>query len=143
MSQEPIFAASLALFVGEEVLLIQRARPPLKGYWTLPGGRVEPGERAETAMRREISEELGFFPPPAHMVQRFAAQPGFEICVFTARLDQLPAIRPNEEIADHRLSRINTLGGLQLSPGLVDILAQARAILRKEAHPMIAMRPPN
>lgn len=31
------------------------------GFWDLPGGRVDKGEKADKAFRREIKEELGFF----------------------------------------------------------------------------------
>ena len=52
-------AASVAIFDADTVLLIRRAFAPLAGVWTLPGGRAEPGESAETCARREIEEELG------------------------------------------------------------------------------------
>jgi 8-oxo-dGTP diphosphatase len=41
------------------VLLVERAREPLKGYWSLPGGVLEVGELAEDAVRREVLEETG------------------------------------------------------------------------------------
>jgi ADP-ribose pyrophosphatase YjhB (NUDIX family) len=39
--------------------LVERGREPLKGYWSLPGGLVEPGERLEAAIERELLEETG------------------------------------------------------------------------------------
>ena len=44
---------------GEEVLLIRRGKPPRQGEWSLPGGRIEPGERATEAALRELREETG------------------------------------------------------------------------------------
>lgn len=41
------------------LLLIQRGHEPAKGSWSVPGGRVEPGETDEQAVRREIAEETG------------------------------------------------------------------------------------
>jgi 8-oxo-dGTP diphosphatase len=38
----------------------RRTEPPaLAGGWELPGGKVEPGERPQDALHREIREELG------------------------------------------------------------------------------------
>ncbi len=49
-----------ALVDGGRLLLAQRVRPPeLAGLWELPGGKVEPGETAAAALRRELDEELG------------------------------------------------------------------------------------
>ena len=39
------------------VLLIKRAKPPLLGHWSLPGGTVEAGESLEQALQREMREE--------------------------------------------------------------------------------------
>ena len=55
----PIPAVSVAVFQNGEVLLGQRGKPPLTGVWSLPGGRIEPGERARTAALRELKEETG------------------------------------------------------------------------------------
>ena len=41
------------------VLLVERGREPLKGYWSLPGGVPETGERLEDGIRREVREETG------------------------------------------------------------------------------------
>lgn len=41
------------------LLLIRRGREPGQGCWSLPGGRVEPGESDEQAVVREVLEETG------------------------------------------------------------------------------------
>lgn len=41
------------------MLLVQRRRPPEAGCWGLAGGKVDPFERVEDAVAREIAEELG------------------------------------------------------------------------------------
>ena len=52
-------AVSAAVFSDGQVLLIERGKGALKGYWSLPGGHVEPGEPAREAARREVLEETG------------------------------------------------------------------------------------
>ena len=41
------------------LLLVQRGRAPSRGLWSVPGGRVEPGETEEAALVREVAEETG------------------------------------------------------------------------------------
>lgn len=41
------------------MLLILRSHEPGKGLWSVPGGRIEPGETDEQAVIREVREETG------------------------------------------------------------------------------------
>ena len=41
------------------MLLVERGKDPLKGFWSIPGGIVEAGEKLEAAIRREVMEETG------------------------------------------------------------------------------------
>jgi 8-oxo-dGTP diphosphatase len=50
----PRCAASAAIFRAGKVLLVERGSGALKGRWSLPGGHIEPGERAAGAAAREV-----------------------------------------------------------------------------------------
>jgi 8-oxo-dGTP diphosphatase len=41
------------------ILLVKRGHEPGKGLWSVPGGRVEPGETDAQAVVREVREETG------------------------------------------------------------------------------------
>jgi ADP-ribose pyrophosphatase YjhB (NUDIX family) len=58
-SSRPRVGCGVALFRDGNLLLIRRARPPEAGCWSLPGGKIDFGERTVAAARREIAEELG------------------------------------------------------------------------------------
>jgi 8-oxo-dGTP diphosphatase len=55
----PVPAVGVVCLRGDSVLLIRRGKPPREGEWSLPGGRIEPGERAMDAALRELREETG------------------------------------------------------------------------------------
>lgn len=43
----------------DAILLVRRRNPPGEGKWSVPGGRVRPGERLSEALSREVEEETG------------------------------------------------------------------------------------
>jgi len=55
----PVVGVGAIVFQDEKVLLVRRGREPLKGEWSLPGGRLELGEHLEAAVVREVREETG------------------------------------------------------------------------------------
>jgi 8-oxo-dGTP diphosphatase len=55
----PVAAVGIVCLRGDDVLLVRRGNAPLKDRWSLPGGRIEWGERAAAAALRELKEETG------------------------------------------------------------------------------------
>lgn len=59
LRQWPRPAVSIMVFRDDQVLLGQRSKAPMRGIWSLPGGRIEPGETVHAAGLRELAEETG------------------------------------------------------------------------------------
>src|SRR4030095_13285466 len=56
----PIVAVGAFVFdVESRVLLVERGQPPGVGLWTVPGGKLDPGETLVRAVSREVREETG------------------------------------------------------------------------------------
>lgn len=131
------FAASVALFNGPQVLLIKRARAPYQGFWTLPGGRAEPGESAIDCAKREIREELGLVLGdliPALEMATPAKTGMLKLQVFTAFVDLSHSqafVFDADEIADHVWVQAADLSALQTTPGLAEALDHASLVLRQ------------
>ena len=55
----PVPGASIAVFDGDNVLLVQRGKVRMRHSWSLPGGHIEPGETSASTALRELYEEAG------------------------------------------------------------------------------------
>ncbi|HVW93411.1 MAG TPA: NUDIX domain-containing protein [Devosia sp.] len=119
-------AASVAMLQDGRVLLIRRALEPLRGLWTLPGGRREPGESIEETAIREVREELGLDVADLVPVLAMPVAGRFRLQVFAAATFG-GAITPSPEIAGWQWVAPDELAGLETTPGLADVLARIPA----------------
>ena len=130
----PILAASAACFREGRLLLARRANPPQ--LWTLPGGRVEPGESAADAARRELGEETGVdadilgFAGFREMVMRGAngkVERHYVILSFAARWRTGEA-RSGTELSEIAWIEPGALTRFETTEGLEEIVAAAKRI---------------
>ena len=69
--QRPVLGIGALIFDRGRILLVERGREPLKGYWSLPGGVLEIGETLEQGIIREVREETGLEVEPLKMLEIF------------------------------------------------------------------------
>ena len=130
MTENPPNAASVAIVREGKVLLIKRAFAPYQHLWTLPGGRIEPGETIEQCAIREIREEVSLTirnPRPV-MVQALGKDQAFLLAVFATR-DFSGQLRVSDEVSDHQWVDPSAIIALRTTSRLDDVLARAFAVL--------------
>jgi ADP-ribose pyrophosphatase YjhB (NUDIX family) len=132
--QRPQLAVSAAIFREGRVLLVRRARSPGKGFYSLPGGRVEFGESLHTALHREVDEETAIrieivalagwrevLPTAAggghYLIMSFAAH-------WTAKEPVL-----NDEHDDFKWLAPEAIGDLKVTGGLLEVIQAARGLI--------------
>ena len=69
--KRPIAGVGALIFHRGRILMAQRGKEPLKGWWSLPGGALELGESLDSAVRREVHEETGLDIEPQGVFEIF------------------------------------------------------------------------
>ena len=107
------------------LLMIKRGHEPGAGLWSIPGGRIEPGETDAEAVAREMIEETGLTVEVGRLVGR-VRRPGLNGAVIDIR-DYAATVtggtlRAGDDAADARWVAPAELASLEITDGLIDAL---------------------
>ena len=131
----PQLAVSAAIFRDGNILLVRRARSPGKGFYSLPGGRVEFGESLHTALHREVDEETALRVEIAGLAGWREVLPAtnggghYLIMSFAARWSAGEP-RLNDELDDFKWLAPDGLGDLVVTDGLQQVIETARRLIQ-------------
>lgn len=137
--ERPLLGVGAVVFQGEKILLIERGKEPLKGWWTVPGGLVEPGERLEAAVRRETLEETGLVVRPLAVAALFQRiMPDIEgrtefhyvIVDFLCELES-GTVQAASDVADAGWFTLEESKQLKMAPGTPGVLDSAIDLLKQ------------
>jgi 8-oxo-dGTP diphosphatase len=129
----PQLAVSAAIFRSGKILLVRRARSPAKGFYSLPGGRVEFGETLHAALNREVAEETGLKIEIIGLAGWREVVPGaaggghYLIMSFAARWTD-GEVTLNDELDDYRWLAPDEIGELELTVGLTEVIESAQRL---------------
>jgi 8-oxo-dGTP diphosphatase len=131
--RRPLVGVGAIILDGDRVLLAQRGKEPLKGWWSLPGGALETGELLADAVRREVREETGLEIHPASVFEIFeritrdaAGIPEYHYVL----IDYLCRVTGGELAAGDDVCRVEwvrrtDLSALQITEGTLGVIEKA------------------
>jgi ADP-ribose pyrophosphatase YjhB (NUDIX family) len=118
----------LAYDADGRLLLVRRRNDPGRGLWSVPGGRVEPGETDSEAVVREMAEETGLVVEPGALIGRVRRGP-FAIADYRCSVVG-GTLRAGDDATEARWCDADALAGLPLVPLLYDTLREWDALPR-------------
>jgi ADP-ribose pyrophosphatase YjhB (NUDIX family) len=109
------------------LLMIQRGHDPGAGLWSIPGGRIEPGETDAQALVREMLEETNLQVKVGRLIGR-VQRPGLAGSVIDIR-DYAATVtggtlRAGDDAADARWVTAAELARLEVTEGLIEALTE-------------------
>ncbi|MBE3580143.1 MAG: NUDIX hydrolase [Thermoanaerobacteraceae bacterium] len=128
----PLVGVGAIVVHGEALLLVKRGRPPAKGAWSIPGGKVETGETLTQALRREVEEECGLTirigPPVAVLDSIYTDDQGrvkyhYVLVDFWAEYVS-GALSPASDVMEARWVPLREVGNHELTAGTLELLRE-------------------
>ena len=142
--QRPLVGVGAILLRRGRILMAQRGKEPLKGWWSLPGGALEIGESLADAVRREVLEETGLEVEPLGVFEIFerilrdaAGAPEYHYVL----IDYVCRVKggklfPGDDVCAVEWVRRKDLPALQITEGTLGVIEKAfRQRCGAEWHP--------
>jgi 8-oxo-dGTP diphosphatase len=135
----PFLGVGALIIEDGRILLVERGKEPLKGFWSIPGGIVETGEKLEEGIRREVLEETGLDVEPYSMFEIFEriipdgeGKPEYHYVL----IDYLCRRLSGEPAAASDVSRVawvseNELSRYRITEGTLGVIERAFAKLQR------------
>jgi ADP-ribose pyrophosphatase YjhB (NUDIX family) len=137
MSFRPEVAVGAVAVDHERLLLVRRGHGPGAGLWSVPGGRVEPGETLHEAVVREAMEETGLEVVVDRFlgyVERFGDEPSpYHFVVLDFAVTVLDPEQPplaGDDAAEARWVPFDDVADLRLVTGLYEFLTDHEVLAR-------------
>jgi 8-oxo-dGTP diphosphatase len=137
--RRPLVGVGAILLDGDRILMAQRGKQPLKGWWSLPGGALEIGESLADAVRREVREETGLVIEPVGVLEIFervmrdaegVPEYHYVLIDYVCRIlgGQLA---PGDDVCQTEWVRRRDLSKLQITEGTLGVIEKAFRERRK------------
>ena len=133
--KHPLVGVGGIIFEGDRILMAQRGKPPLQGWWSLPGGALEAGDILADAVAREVLEETGLVVKPLRVFEIFerilrddAGRPEYHyvlidyVCQVTGG-----ELRPGDDVCRVEWMRLDELRPLPITEGTLGVIERAFA----------------
>jgi 8-oxo-dGTP diphosphatase len=129
----PIVGVGAIILRRDRILMAQRGKEPLKGWWSLPGGALEMGESLKSAIRREVMEETGLEVDPHHVFEVFerimpddagATEYHFVLIDYLCRVTG-GRLHAGDDVCAVEWVRRRDLASLQITEGTLDVIEKA------------------
>lgn len=131
----PLVGVGAIIFQHGRILMAQRGKEPLKGWWSLPGGALESGEALKDAVSREVREETGLVVLPVKVFEVFerimrdaAGVPEYHYVLIDYLCEVTGGeLRPGDDVCAVEWVTRPGLRSLEITEGTLDVIERAFA----------------
>ena len=129
----PMVGVGAIILNRGRILMAQRGKDPLKGWWSLPGGALETGEALADAVRREVREETGLEVRPLRVFEIFerimrdergAPEYHYVLIDYICRISG-GELRPGDDVSRVEWVRRSELKDFQITEGTLAVIERA------------------